>query len=69
MDQSIPWGYFDGSTQGEPQMCGSGIILNVSASPSFNSKASVGEGTKIFAKLMDLKLLLLAAIEKNCTNL
>ena len=27
IDKSYPWGYFDGTTQGDPKMCGAGALL------------------------------------------
>ena len=43
------WGYFDGSTAGEPQICGVGGLLYISNEHYFTFLAGLGVGTNNLA--------------------
>jgi ribonuclease HI len=64
IDNSKPWGYFDGASQNN--RCGGGGILYLSDSHYFTLTIGLGTGTNNYAELMSLKLLIAFAIEKNC---
>ena len=64
MDKSNPWGFFDGAAQNN--VCGGGDFLYVSDTHFYEIVARLGEGSKNYAELMCLKLLLIFAAEKGC---
>ena len=53
-------GFFNGSTAGDPKLCGAGGMLYLS-DHFFSFKVGLGVGTNNFAELCALKLLLLLA--------
>lgn len=63
--KSFPWGYFDGSTAGEPKICGAGGLFFISDDHFFTFKAGLGSGTNNFAELLGLKLLLTLSLDNN----
>jgi len=65
VDKSIPWAFFDGAAQGNPQSCGGGGIIFWNDHRFLVSRAGLGEGTNNYAELMALKLILLLAVEKH----
>ena len=69
IDSSFPWGYFNGSSVGDPQLCGAGGLLYISVDHFYTFKASLGTGSNNFAKIMALKLLLTLALENHISNL
>jgi hypothetical protein len=36
IDKEIPWGFFDGASQGHPARCGVGVVLFISANHYYN---------------------------------
>lgn len=66
MDKSKPWGYFDGSIEGDPPICGCGDILFYIDSHYIKLKGGQGEGSKNFTELMVLKHLFLVVVENGC---
>ena len=64
IDKASPWGYFDGSAAGVPQICGAGGILYLSDEHFFTFFAGLGLGTNNFPDLLALKLLIILAIKK-----
>jgi hypothetical protein len=51
VDKSGAWAYFNGATQGEPQICGVGGFLYLNDSHYIKFKASLRQGTKIMLSL------------------
>jgi hypothetical protein len=45
IDYSIPWGYFDGASQGVPPRCGVGVVLYINHSHYIHIRYSPGGGT------------------------
>ena len=69
IDKASPWGYFDGSAVGVPQIGGAGGILYLSDEHSFTFSAGLGLGTNNFAKLLALKLLIILALKQGVHTL
>ena len=69
MDTSKPWGYFDGSAQGDPPICGSGVYLYFSDTHYIHHKVGQEEGTNNYAEMTALKHLMQASIENGCRSL
>lgn len=67
IDRSVPWGFFDGAAQNNA--CGGGAILYLAENHSFTLTMGLGQGTNNFAEIMSLKLLMIFALEKDCTSL
>ena len=67
--QNIPWGYFDGASQGSPTTCNGGCILYLSDTCYFKLKAGQGQGSNNYAEVLALKLHLLFALEKDCRSI
>jgi len=65
LDKTIPWAFFDGAAQGNPQTCGGGGLIFWSDHSFLVSRAGLGAGSNNYAELMALKLILLLAVEKN----
>ena len=63
----MPWAFFYGASQN--QVCGGGSILHLSQNHSFQFQMGLGYGSKKFAELMALKLLLYFSLEKGCKNI
>lgn len=38
IDKTVPWGYFDGAAQGEPTVCGAGVVLYLTEDHFFRLK-------------------------------
>ena len=49
INKSSPWGYFDGSAAGVPQICGAGGLLYISDEHYFTFTAGLDMGTNNFA--------------------
>ena len=69
IDKSYPWGYFDGSTSGDPKICGVGGALFILDDHFYTFKAGLGIGTNNFAELIGLKLLLTLSLQHNFKHL
>ena len=69
IDKSYPWGYFDGSTTGEPKLCGVGGLIYITDQHFFSYKAGLGSGSNNFAELLGLKLLLSLSLDNNLKKL
>jgi ribonuclease HI len=69
VNKLIPWGFFDGASQGEPRRCGGGGLLYLSDSHSFELSSGLGVGTNNFVELSVVRLLLLFALERGCRSL
>ena len=69
IDKASPWRYFDGSTAGEPQICGAGGILYLSDEHFFTFSAGLGLGTNNYAELLALKLLITLALKQGVQTL
>ena len=61
IDKTFARGFFDGSTVGDPKLCGARGMLFLSDAHFFSFKAGLGMGSNIFAELCALKLLLFLA--------
>ena len=61
--------FFDGSAIGNPNVCGVGGIMFLSADHFITFKAGLGVGTNNMAELYALKLLLILALNKQITNI
>ena len=69
IDKSYPWVYFDGSTVGDPKICGVGGFLFISDENFFTFKVGLGIGTNNYAELLGLKLLLTLSLDNNFKKL
>ena len=69
IDKTKPWGFFDGSATGNPQLCGAGGILFLKVDHYITFKAGLGVGTNNLAELYALKLLLILALDKQISNI
>ena len=69
IDKTKPWGFFDGSASGSPQVCGAGGILFLKYDHYFTFKAGLGEGSNNFTELYALKLLLTLALDKQVSRI
>ena len=69
IDRTKPWGFFDGSTAGNPKVCGAGGILFLKDDHYITFKASLGVGTNNFAELYSLKLLIRLALKKQIKHI
>ena len=58
IDNLFSLGYFDGSTAGDPKICGAGGNLFISDGHFFSFKYGLGSGTNNFVEIYALKLLL-----------
>jgi ribonuclease HI len=47
----IPWGFFDGASQGYPPLCGVGIVLFISKDDFFNVRYVPSRGTNMKGEL------------------
>ena len=64
IDKASPWGYFNGSATGSPQICGARGILYLSDEHFFTFSTVLGMGTNNFAELSALKLLIILALKQ-----
>jgi len=62
VEKSFLWAYFDGACS-ENGDCGRGVVLYINANPCFKLHIGFGRGTNNYAKLLNLKILLLFSIE------
>lgn len=56
IDKSIPWDYFDGSSQ--QQGCGGGAILYLNDEHYYNISTGLGRDTNNYSELNNLRLLI-----------
>ena len=64
IDKTYPWGYFDGASQGDPTMCGVGVVLFLEEGHHFQDRWGIGEGTNKKVELLALYMLMLLAHDK-----
>ena len=69
IDKSTPWGYFDGSAQGNPTYCGAGGVLNILEDQYVLMKWGLGRGTNNRVELSALYKLLIYGKEKGIQKL
>lgn len=69
INKSLPWGYFDGSTQGTPTIFGRGVVLYLSEQNWISFQEGLGEGTNDFVELRTLSILLSKEIDLGCIYL
>jgi ribonuclease HI len=69
IDYTIPWGYFDGASQGHPPACGVRVVLFIIHSHYIHIRYSPGGRTNNRAELIALWTLLETTKEKNMTKL
>ena len=67
LDKNISWAFFDGASQNFT--CRGGATLFMNPNHHFQMSMGLGSGTKNYAKLMTLKLLLCFTIERNCKKI
>jgi len=67
IDNSKPWGFFDGAAQND--ICGGGSLLYLFDSHFYELTIGLGVGTNNYAELLSMKLLLIFVVEKGCRNL
>jgi len=67
IDKTIPWAYFDGSTQ--EAGCGGGAILYLNETHCIKIQMRLGRGTNNYAELCTAKHLIHFALEKHCKHL
>ena len=69
INKSIPWAFFDGASQGDPPLGGSGGVVYFSANHKIHAKYSPGHYTNNKDKLGALHLFLNVAINNNISQL
>ena len=69
IDKSIPWGYFDGATQGDPTYCDAGAVLYLIEDHFYLLNSGLGFGTNNKVELLALYMLLIYAHEKGLQSL
>ena len=69
IDKTKPWGFFDGSASGNPQVCGAGGILFLKHDHYITFKVGLGVGSNNYAELFALKLLIILALNKQISNI
>ena len=69
IDRNKSWGFFDGSSLGNPKVCVAGGILFLTADHYITFKAGLGVGTNNFAELFALKLLISLALKKQIKHI
>ena len=69
IDRGRPWGFFDGTSQGQPVKCGGGAAFHLSEGHFFHFSVGLGDGTNNYVELLSLKFLMLFALEKGCSRL
>ena len=69
IDRTKPWGFFYGSTLGNPKVCGVGGILFLKDDHFITFKASLGVGSNNYVELSALKLLIILALKKQIMNI
>ena len=57
MDDSFPWDFVDGASQGRPRMGGAGGIIHLSFSKSLHFAAGLGEASNNQAKFAAVNIL------------
>ena len=67
LNKNIPWAFFDGASQN--LTCGGGATLYINQNHYFKISMGLGVETNNYAELLNLKLLLCYAIERNCKKL
>ena len=68
IDKTKPWGFFDCSASGNPQVCGAGGILYFKDDHFITFKAGLGIGSNNFAELSAVKLLIYLALDKQISR-
>ena len=69
INKDIPWAYFDGASQGDPPLGGSGGVLYLSDNHKIQARFSPRHCTNNKAELVALHLVLNLAIDDNITQL
>ena len=69
IDKSKPWGFFDGSASGKPQVCGAGGILYLKDDHYITFKDGLEFGSNNFAELSAVKLLIYLALDKQILHI
>ena len=69
INKGIPWAYFDGGSQGDPPLGGSGGVLYLSRFHKIQAKFSPGHCTNNKAELATLHMVLELAIKNNISQL
>jgi len=69
IDCEVPWGYFDGASQGGSATRGDGAVPFMDSSFYFHLKYAAGEGTNNRVELYALWILLKCAKEKGLHKL
>jgi ribonuclease HI len=69
LDFGIPWGYFDGASQGHPPRCGVGVVLYIIHNHYIFIRYVLGQGSNNRAEFIALWTLLETTKEKNVSKL
>ena len=69
INKGIPWAFFDGESQGDPPMGGSGAVLYLPNNQKIQAKFEPGHYTNNKAKLAALHLVLELALNNNMTQM
>lgn len=69
INKVVPWAYFDGASQGDPPLGGSGGVIYFLNKHKLQAKFAPGHCTNNKAKLATLHLVLNLAINNNITQL
>jgi len=69
IDFGIPWGYFDGASQGHPPRCGVGVVLYISHNHYIFIRYALGQGSNNMSEFIALWTLLETTKGKNVNKL
>ena len=69
MNKGIPWDFFDGASQGDPPLGGSGGVLYLLGFHKIQTKFAPGQCTNNKAELATLHMVLELAIKNNISQL
>ena len=69
INKDIPWAFFDGASQGNPPLGGSGGVLYLSKNHKLQARFSLGHYTNNKLELETLHLVLNLAINNNISQL
>jgi ribonuclease HI len=69
IDYEVPWGYFDGASQGHPPMCGVGVVLYIKQNHYIHIRYAPGTRSNNRAEFIALWTLLETTIKKDARKL
>ena len=69
INKAIPWAFFNGASQGDPSLGGSGGVLYLSANQKIQAKYAPGHCSNNKVELAALHMILKVAINNNISQL